>query len=201
MTETLRRKILLSRPDARPPSPPPPVPEEITEGALTFSFPNGFKARKYDDWTFYKKHFQSVAGGSKAVDILCIARGAAWLIEIKDYRQYSRKKTIDLCNEVAIKVRDTLSGLATAYANADDKAEKYFARRVVETGEWRVVLHLEQLDEGSRLWPTAINPANVRLKLRQKLKAVDPNAMVTDIRRLGDVPWSVREAQVVQLDE
>ena len=174
---------------------------EITEGALTFSFPNGCKASKYDDWTFYQKHFQSVAGGSKAVDILCIAGNVAWLIEIKDYRQYSRKKIVDLCDEVAIKVRDTLSGLATAYANAGDRAEKYFARRAVETGAWRVVRHLEQLDEGRRIWPTAINPANVRLKLRQKLKAVDPKLMVTDIRRSDDVPWSVQEAQVVQLDE
>ena len=116
------------------------------------------------------------------------------MIEIKDYRKYSRKKIVDLCDEVAIKVRDTLSGLATAYANADDRTEKYFARRAGEKCAWRVVLHLEQLDEGKPLWRRAINPANVRLKLRQKLKAVDPNPMVTDIRRLDGVPWSVREA-------
>ena len=85
---------------------------EIREGALTFSFPDQCEAGKYDDWSFYRNQFQSVAGGSKAVDILCLADGVAWLVEIKDYRQHPRTKPSDLCDEVARKVRDTLSGLA-----------------------------------------------------------------------------------------
>ncbi len=177
---------------------------EITEGALTFSFPNGCEVSKYDDWTFYQKRFQSVAGRSKAADFLCLADGVAWLIEVvawlievKDYRQRQGPLPSDLVDKVAIKIRDTLSGLATAYANADGD-EKGFARRAIETGAWRVVLHLEQPDEDTRLRQKAINPADVRLKLRQSLKAVDPHLVVMDMGTQANVPWNVQWAQVAQ---
>ena len=175
---------------------------EITEGALTISFPNGCDASNYDDWTFYIKRFQSVAGGSKAADILCLDGRVVWLIEIKDYRQHTgEKKPSDLCDEVAIKIRDTLSGLAAAYANAD-AAEKNFAQRAIQTGKWRVVLHLEKPDEDSLLNKTPLTLANVQLKLRQKLKVVDPHSVVMNMGTFADrVPWSVRETQVVQQDE
>lgn len=195
MTETPRRRMQLDP----LPQEPLPVPE-ITEGELTFSFPNGCEASKYDIWTFYRKQFQSVAGGSKAVDILCMAGGIVWLIEVKDYRQYPRTKPSDLGDEVAVKVRDTLSGLSAACANADSISEKDFARWAVETGAWRVVLHLEQSsdpEQSTRLRPTAINPADVKLKLSQKLKAVDPKPVVMNTGLLVDVPWSVQEAEAV----
>ena len=35
---------------------------EIEEGDLKFSFPNHCEVAKYDDWEFYRKHFQ---GGSR----------------------------------------------------------------------------------------------------------------------------------------
>lgn len=172
---------------------------EITERTLTFSFSDGCEASKYDDWTFYKKRFQSVAK-SKAADILCLDGGVVWLIEIKDYRRYPRKKSIDLCDEVAAKMRDTLSGLAAAYANADNEAEKDFARKAIETGAWRVVLHLEQPAEASRLRPKAMDPANMQLKLRKILKAVDPNLLVMDMEAVADVPWSVHGVPDVRRD-
>ena len=50
---------------------------EIKEGALTFSFPDRCEAGKYDDWSFYRNRFQSVASGSKAVDVLGLADGVA----------------------------------------------------------------------------------------------------------------------------
>ena len=59
---------------------------EIEEGDLTFSFPDQCQATKYDKWVFYRNQFQPVAGSSKAVDMLCLANDAVWLIEIKDYR-------------------------------------------------------------------------------------------------------------------
>ena len=87
---------------------------EIEEGDLKFSFPDHCQADKYDEWSFYRNQFQSVAGGSKAVDILCLSDDATWLIEIKDYRKNPRLKLIDIGDEVAGKVRDTLAGLAAA---------------------------------------------------------------------------------------
>ena len=78
----------------------------IEEGALQFDFPNGCRASKYDDWFFYRNQFQSIADGSRAVDIVCVERGVCWLIEIKDCRRHPRTKAIDIADKVAVKVRD-----------------------------------------------------------------------------------------------
>ena len=167
---------------------------EIEEGDLTFSFPEYCEASKYDEWSFYRNQFQAVAGGSKAVDMLCIDSDTAWLIEVKDYRRDPRTKVIDLGDEVARKVRDTLAGLAaaSAYANSDD--ERRLARRALAKRRWRVALHLEQSDVRSRLRPQPFNVADVLSKLRSgKLKAVDAHPVVlgTQPRRLG-IPWTVQ---------
>ena len=168
---------------------------EIRVGDLTLSFPDQCETDKYkyDDWSFYRNQFQSVAGGSKAVDILCLADDVAWLVEIKDYRQHPRTKLIDLCDEVAQKVRDTLSGLAAASANANDPDEKTLARRALVMRRWRVALHLEQPNVTSRLRPWAVDPANMKLKLRQVLRAIDAHPAVVDRQRLHpDMPWTVQ---------
>ena len=170
---------------------------EIKVGDLTFSFPNHCEADKYkyDDWSFYRNQFQSVAGGSKAVDILYLEDDAAWLVEVKNYRVHPRTKSITLCDEVAIKVRDTLSGLAAASANANDADEQALARRALAMRRWRVALHLEQPNVASRLRPRAVNPASMISKLRKglKLKAIDAHPMVVDRRRPHPgIPWTVR---------
>ena len=166
---------------------------EIKEGNLTFSFPDRCEAGKYDDWSFYRNRFRSVAGGSKAVDVLCLADGVAWLVEIKDYRQHPRTKPSDLCDEVARKVRDTLSGLAAASASANNPAEQALACRALAMRRWRVALHLEQPNVASRLRPIAIDPASMKSKLRKGLKAIDAHPAVVDRQRLHpDMPWTVR---------
>ena len=168
---------------------------EIEEGDLTFSFPDHCEACKYDDWAFYRNQFQAVAGESKAVDILCLADGVAWLVEIKDYRRHRRTKLIDLWDEVATKVRDTLSGLAAASANANDADEKALARHALSMRRWRVALHLEQPNVASGLRPRAIDPANIISKQRSKrlLKAIDAHPVVGDRRRPPrGIPWTVR---------
>lgn len=167
---------------------------EINEGGLTFVFPEPCEAAKYDGWEFYQKRFQSTAGVSKAVDMVCVTGRSAWLIEVKDYRVHPRTKPIDLADEVAQKVRDTLAGLAAASANAEEVAEKALAALAVEKQSWRVALHLEQPDPtGSRLRPHAINKADVLQTLRRKLKAVDAQPVVADRQasRAG-LPWTVR---------
>ena len=75
---------------------------KIIEGQLTFSFtePN---ATKYDEWSFYRNQFNAVCGGTKAVDLLYLEQQNFWLIEIKDYRQHTRTKTIDLADDATIK--------------------------------------------------------------------------------------------------
>lgn len=166
---------------------------QIEVGDLTFSFPNGCNASKYDDWAFYRNQFHSVAGGSKAVDILCLAGGAACLIEVKDYRLHRRTKLIDLGDEVASKVRDTLSGLAAASANANNNDERALARRLLAQRCWRVVFHLEQPRVSSRLRPRPFNTSDVVMKLRSQLKAIDAHPVVLDRRDMrADIPWTVQ---------
>lgn len=166
---------------------------EIEEGDFRFSFSDHCEVGKYEQWSFYRNQFQSVAGGSKAVDILCLSRAAAWLVEIKDYRQHRREKVIDLGDEVAAKVRDTLSGLAAAVANANDNKERALARRMLAKRRWRVALHIEQPRVRSKLRPQPFNPADVVLKLRSQLKPVDAHPLVLD-RQVArdDIPWTVQ---------
>lgn len=95
--------------------------EKIREGGLTFCFSTSCHAAKYDDWAFYRNQFQSIANGCKAVDILCVEGNSSWLIEIKNYRSYPRTKVITITEEIAIKVRDTLGGLAAAAKYANDQ--------------------------------------------------------------------------------
>lgn len=165
----------------------------IAEGTLTFSFPPGCQASKYDNWSFYRNRFQNVAGGSKAIDILCLDSETAWLVEVKDYRRHPRTKVMDLADEVAVKVRDTLAGLAAAASNADDSDERQLARRALRKRCWRVVLHLEQPARRHKLWPTPISRSSVSQKLRsRKLKAIDAHPSVADMNNMPPaLPWSV----------
>ena len=168
----------------------------ITEGNLTFSFPDRCQASKYDDWSFYRKQFQAVAGESKAVDILCVKGDASWLIEIKDYWQHNRTKPSDIADELAIKVRDTLAGLAAVAKEVKNYPDQCkLARKALATGRWRVMLHLEQPATVSRLWQSPINSAAVlqKLKSNKKLKAVDIDPIICDRSTLPNyIPWTVQ---------
>lgn len=163
----------------------------LTEGDLTFEFPDSCTASQYDAWAFYRNQFQHV-GGANAVDFVCVDEASTWLIEVKDYRRHPRTKTVALQDEVAAKVRDTLAGLAAAAANATEGEEKQAARRALARRRWRVVLHLEQRTGTTGLKPNVLDPPTLRDKLRRVLKAVDPHTLVVE----GDagVPWRVQSA-------
>ena len=165
----------------------------ITEGRLTFTFPDQSTVDKYDDWSFYRNQFNSAFGGTKAVDLIYIAGSTTWLIEVKDYRVDRRTKAIDLCEEVAIKVRDTLAGLVAAQSNASQATEKDFAKKAIRARSIRVVLHLEQPRNPSKLFPSVIAPANAVLKLRQQLRGVDAHPKVVSQHSLQpDMNWTVQ---------
>jgi Holliday junction resolvase len=189
------------------------VPEEITEGSITFTFPDGWSASQVDDWSFYRNqfagHFDGIrhcckkcraevscracqaktALGMKCIDILAINGNIAWLIEVKDYRMHQRIKTINIADEIAIKVRDALAMLLAASKNANDGTEKQVAIETTNSTRLRVVLHLEQRTTTSRLFPRAIDPADVLQRLKQLLKAVDPHPIVCEIANMQNVAW------------
>ena len=155
----------------------------IREGALTFTFTDGWDAQKYDDWVFYKSQFQKVCplcNGIKGVDIVAHNDGTAWLIEVKDYRRNRRKKGIGLVDEVAKKVFDTLAGLVAAKSRANQASERAMASAMLACRNLRVALHLEQPSRHSKLFPRIYNPADVKKKLKMQLKAIDPHPEVLD---------------------
>lgn len=165
----------------------------IAEGALTFTFAADAEASKYDDWSFYRNQFQQGCfTDNKAVDLLCELNRSAWLIEVKDYRAHARTKAVDLADEVAIKVRDTLAGLVAASVGANDPVERAFARRMVRSQRMRVVCHIEQPAKASRLRPRVIEPDKLKLKLRTLLKAIDAHPIVMDrSSAAATLPWVV----------
>lgn len=156
----------------------------IKVGELTFAFPDGWEASPLDEWSYYRNQFQRLGNGIrvacskcsaelvckacetpknagiKSCDIVAIWDSTVWLIEVKDFRSHPRTKAINLADEIAIKVRDSLAILFGAQISASDATEKEFARRATSCIRIRVVLHLEQPVKPSRVSPRAINTAN-----------------------------------------
>ena len=108
----------------------------ISEGDLTFQFPNDSHVGKYDDWVFYRKQFSKIPG-TKAVDFVCVYGAECWLIEAKDYRFHPRTKPTNIAHEVAQKARDTLAGLAASRRNAGREEERTLAKQALSTSRWR----------------------------------------------------------------
>ena len=193
--------------------------KQIGEGDLSFTFPDGWNISRPDQWSFYRNQFdkqfdevrlacrsceselrcaqcgKAKVLGAKAVDILAITPDGletiAWLIEIKDYRREKRTKVIDLADEMALKVRDTLAMLVAAAKIANDAEEKASAANALKASRIRIVLHVEQVAKPSRLFPRPINPANVRQLLRKLIRFVDPHPLVVDSDGFDEVEWSV----------
>ena len=166
----------------------------IIEGQLKFEFPDNWQSSKFDEWSFYRNQFQKVCGGTKAIDILAVEPSVCfWNIEIKDYRRHRRTKTkiIDLADEIALKVRDSLAAIVAARVNANETNEKNMARAALRCPRLRVVLHLERPSKHSKLFPRAIDPANVQQKLKQLIKAIDPHPLVLEMSRMNHVAWKV----------
>lgn len=167
----------------------------IVEGRLAFHFTSEQEATKYDDWAFYRRRFQSCANGSRAVDFLIreIDGDCLWILEVKDFRRDRRTNTEEIWAEIAGKVRDSLAGILAANCNAVD-SDQAFAQAAVSCRRLRVVFHLEQPESHSRLFPRIFDPANVQLKLRQLVRAIDAHARVVEMRSMNGIPWRVTEA-------
>lgn len=166
----------------------------LSEGRLQFNFGPSCRAEKYDEWSFFRNQFQSTCGGAKAVDIICLSGNTCWLIEIKDYRQHKRTKPQDLGDEIAIKVRDTLAGLVAAKMNANAVSERDLAKKAIQAKAINVVLHLEQPEKHSKLFPRAIDPAAVKQSLKRQLRAIDAHPRIVNKHTLSaHMDWIVTD--------
>ena len=164
----------------------------VTVDTLAFTFSEDWKVSKYDDWSFYRNKFQSIGKGRKAVDLLAIdPQNTTWMIEVKNYQVHSRTKPSCLADEIMWKVMDILSGLLPASINSEEDSEKIFAKQINRSGCLRIVLHLEQPQKHSKLFPIAIKPADVQQKLRMLVKAIDAHPRVCDKTTSNALGWNV----------
>jgi hypothetical protein len=143
----------------------------ISEGRLVFTFPDGWRAEKYDETSYYRDHFQKFAS-SKCVDIVAFnPKGhELWLIEVKDYRCHPRSKESDIFVEVAQKVRDTLANLYLAQRKPEIDICN-FAKRASRQSNIRVALHIEQVKNPSRLHRRIVS--NDLINFRNTLRVAD----------------------------
>lgn len=164
----------------------------VQEGELTFAFPDNWTVLKYDELSYVRKHLGKFGAGSKAVDFVALDphQGCLWVIEVKDYRDWRRSKTIGLVDEVSKKVRDSLAGLVVLMhrGGADYPAEA--EKLLCEAQCLRIVLHIERPAVRSRLRPDLPDVKALHDALRRELKFIDNQARVTS-REVGNVPWSV----------
>ncbi|MCW9718293.1 hypothetical protein [Avibacterium sp. 21-599] len=159
----------------------------IEEGSLKFIFQNQVTAVKYDNWIHYRNQFKDRCyKNNKAVDFIACDRDTAWLCEIKDFRIADRNpEKIPLYDEIAIKIRDTLAGLISAKLLANDRKEKEFAKKVLRCRKINIILHIEQPET------PYYNLSDLKDKLCQLLKAIDPHVKVMSKKKVYNVPWSV----------
>jgi hypothetical protein len=166
--------------------------------SFQFSFEPTIAAELYDTWQHYTAVWRTQATPQKAVDVVAVEPGATtWLIEAKDFRVISSppkpSNIAGLAKTVADKVTHSLAGLEDAAVKAASVAEKNHAQMAIAAPARRVVLHLEP--HGGKhtiLFPLGFQ-ASVLQKLRQLVKATDPNPLVLNIANTpsAGVPWTV----------
>lgn len=167
----------------------------IKEKRLTFTFPEDYRATKYDNWEHYEI-FQNSCNlrdkidtnekgkngidqsvdndsGSSGVDIIALHESTLWLIEIKDYYQLESEpnaqsideKLSDLPYLIARKIRDSLAGLVSAKFKAEKQEEKDFAHLALNCNEIKIVLHIE-IPSKSKLSPSSLDVALLKDKFK-----------------------------------
>jgi hypothetical protein len=159
---------------------------------IDIQFPENWIVERYDNWAYVRNQFNGAAGGCKAVDVIAKDhQDVLWFIEVKDYRYNRRTKVIDLADEIAIKVRDSMAGLVAAAGRAE-APEKKQAVSLLGFKRIRVALHLEQPNHHSKLFPRPADPVSLQQKLRSRIKPIDPHPVITSKRApYPGVQWSV----------
>lgn len=155
---------------------------------LTFTFPTGWLASKYDDWSFYRKQFSRQFDGIQAVDLLVEGPDATvYLIEVKDYRHPDAEKPSQLPQAIANKVLMTLAALLPAKLNGNDPGERTIAAEVLKGRKLRVIAHIEL----PKAHQPVVDPADLKQKLAQLLRAVDAHPKVVSKDNMHSLGWTV----------
>jgi hypothetical protein len=160
----------------------------IDVDGLTFTFPRNWEVSKYDEWTFYRKHFLALSDRVAAVDVLAVSpQGDAYLIEVKDYRHPDTERPTRLPDAIANKVLCTMAAILPAKLRANDAAEQSLSKHVLGCQSLSVVLHVEQ----PRAHLPVVDLADLKQKLKAKLRAVDPHPKIVSMAKMQNLPWNV----------
>lgn len=155
---------------------------------LTFAFPPGWQASKYDEWAYYRKQFLKLGDRVAAVDVLAVSpQGDTFLIEVKDYRHPETERPTVLADAIANKVLCTLAAMLPARLRANDAAEQSLSQLVLNCQSLCVVLHVEQ----SQARRPAVDLADLKQKLKAKLRAIDPHPRIVSMAKMQGLLWNV----------
>ncbi|HQP38755.1 MAG TPA: hypothetical protein PLI95_26400 [Polyangiaceae bacterium] len=128
------------------------TPNRFEEGELRFDFDGTWTVSKWDDSNAYRQGIQRLEG-TKAVDFVCVrdtpGGNQSVFIEVKDFRKEparnKRRIETELPQEVAEKVRDTLSGLAGAHVSRRTEDWQPWLAFVSQRRNPYVVLWMEEV--------------------------------------------------------
>lgn len=160
----------------------------INVDGLTFAFPQHWEASKYDNWAYYRNQFVKQMNHIAAVDLLAVSpQDDAYLIEVKDYRHPEAVPPSELAEVVVGKVLCTLAAMLPAHLRATVPTERDLSGRVLRCGTLRVVLHIEQKPG----YPPLPDLADLKQKLKAKLRAVDPHPKIVSMAKMQGLQWTV----------
>ncbi|MCX4218622.1 MULTISPECIES: hypothetical protein [Pseudomonas] len=156
---------------------------------LFFSFPEEWRASKFDEWGYYRNHFLKQRDKIKAIDILVLSpENTAFLVEVKDYRHPQAVKPSDLPEAIANKVFCTLAALLPArlHASTEDD-ERELSRDVLNCQRLQIVVHIEQ----PQAHLPKVDLADVKQKLKKLLRAIDAHPKIVSMTKPQGMVWSV----------
>jgi hypothetical protein len=167
----------------------------LSDARIEHVFPSTWSVTKYDDWPYVRDHVvNAFVGKNKCVDFLALdpAKDTLWLVEAKDFRHHGREKEISAPEELALKIRGTLVGLVAAAKHHAPHKHQSLAQAFLRAAHLRIVFHLEQPTNPSKLLPRVCASAAELQKLKQMVRIIDPHPMVVDSRSKLQPPWAIR---------
>lgn len=130
-------------------------PVTLREEDLDFSFDASWKICSHWDQEAVYSALKDHVSGSAGVDFVALRSGALYLIEVKDYRSFERRRATretlmddgrPLADIVAAKVRDTVAGLVGAARMGRDPMLRACAESMLGREQLWVVLWIEHAD-------------------------------------------------------
>ncbi|MEN8219598.1 MAG: hypothetical protein ABFS56_25255 [Pseudomonadota bacterium] len=165
---------------------------QIIEGNLIFNF--DCDAIKFDDSTFYRKHFSKMTNGIKAVDILAVNQEIGYLIEIKDYTDPNTKILTmnELIEAIINKVISTLAAILPMKINVNNSVgERQIAKDFLIANQIKVIVHIELPPQRRTLKQSNWDLSNLQIQLGRRLRAIDAHPKVVSKDKLQNLPWIV----------